>query len=286
MRAAVVVFVMLVISTARAETVAERAKRLFDEGWALKDKGDPRACDRFEESYRLVAAAGTGVNLAECMEQQGKLLRAWQLYTNAVIEWQRDAKDKRAAFARDRVREIEPKLVTLVIEIDDPALDKLRVSIGERVVEPKQKIQQLADPGEIEIRAFAPGHVPFVESFEAEAGTTRKVHIALAPLASDGTPLVDTHRRRSRVVLGIGLGAVGIGAIVAGTVLFVDARSLQSEGETDRAQQKADLATALGIGGALCVVAGTVVFLTAPRDTTVAPIVTPTTAGLSLGGTF
>lgn len=277
---------MLVISTAHAETVAERAKRLFDEGLALKDKGDPRACDRFEESYRLVAAAGTGINLAECMEQRGELLRAWQLYTNAVIEWQRDDKDKRAAFARNRLREIEPKLVTLVIEIDDPALDKLRVSIGERVVEPKQKIQQLADPGEIEIRAFAPGHVPFVETFEADAGTSRKIHIALQPLASDGTPLVETHRRRSRVALGIGLATVGVGAIVAGTVLFVDARQLQADGNTDRAQQKADLATALGIGGALCIVGGAVVFLTAPRDTTVAPTVTSTTVGLSVGGTF
>jgi hypothetical protein len=221
------------------------------------------------------------------MEQQGQLLRAWQLYGEAVIEWQRDAKDKRAAIARERARGLEPKLVTLVVEIDEPTLDKLSVTIGKRVIEPKPSIRQLADPGEIEIRAFAPGHVPFVETFDAVAGTTRKIRIALAPLASTApAPLVETHRRRSRIALGIALGAVGAGGIIAGTVLFFDARSLQADGETDRATQKADVATVLGVGGALCAVAGAVVLLTAPRDTAVVPVATPTTVGLSLGGTF
>jgi hypothetical protein len=287
-RNAVIASVMLVIATASAEPLPDRSKRLFNEGLTLKDQGDPRACDRFAESYSLVAAPGAGFNLAECMEQQGQLLRAWQLYNAAIDEWNRTAQERRAAVAKERARAIEMKLVTLVVEIDEPTLDKLSVTIGKRVIEPKRKIRELADPGDIEIRAVAPGRVPFVQTVHADAGATRKVRIALDAIGTNaaGEPLVETHRRRSRVALAGALALVGTGGLVAGTVLFLDARKLQSNGETDRAQRKADLATGLGVGGALCVIAGAVVFATAPRDVTVMPVATQTSAGLSIVGSF
>jgi hypothetical protein len=280
---AAVASVMLVAS-ARAEPLPDRAKRLFDEGLALKDHGDPRACDRFAESYSLVAAPGAGINLAECMEQRGQLLRAWQLYTTAIVEWQRTGQDKKAAVVRERAKAIEAKLVTLVVEINEPELAKLSVTIGRRVIEPKAKIRELADPGEIEIRAVAPGRAPFVTTLQADAGATRNVRITLAPIASEAT--TDTDRRRSRVALAIGLGAVGAAGLVTGTVLFLDARTLQADGQTDRAQHKADLATGFGIGGVIFVAAGAVVFAMAPRDVTVVPVATQTTVGVSLSRSF
>jgi hypothetical protein len=284
-RVALIASVMLVISNASAEPLPDRARRLFNEGLLLKDQGDPRACDRFAESYSLVAAPGAGLNLAECMEQQGQLLRAWQLYNAAIAEWQRTGQEKKAEVVRERASAIEAKLVTVVVEIDEPTLEKLTVTIGKRVIEPKRKIRERADPGEIEIRAVAPGRVPFVKTLNADAGSTRNVRIALEPIESVDPP-IETHRRRSRVVIGLGLGAFGTAALVTGTVLFVDARKLQENGETERAQQKADLATALGVGGAIFLIAGAVVVATAPRDVTVAPTATQTSAGLSIIGSF
>ena len=275
---------MLVMFTARAETVAERAQRLFNEGLALKDKGDSRACDRFEESYRLVAAAGTGYNLAECMEQQGKLLRAWQLYGAATLEWQRDDKDARAAKARERARALEQKLVTIVLDLDDPDVDQLSVTIGTRSVKPARRIRELADPGAIEVRAVAPGFAPFVRSIEADAGATQTLRIALQPIGNEQT-LVETHRRRSRVLAAAGLGVLGVAGAISGTMLFIDARELQAAGDTS-AQFRADLATGFGAGGAICIAAAVVVFITAPRDVTVTPVATTSSAGVVIGGIF
>jgi hypothetical protein len=277
---------VMLVAPARAEPLPDRAKRLFDEGLVLKDHGDPRACDRFAASYSLVAAPGAGINLAECMEQQGQLLRAWQLYTTAIVEWQRTGQDKKAAVVRERAKTIEAKLVTLNVEIDEPELPKLSVTIGSRVIAPKAKIRELADPGEIEIRAVAPGRAPFVTTVQADAGATRNVRIMLAPIAVVASDSAPTHRRRSRVALAIGLGAVGAAGMITGTVLFLDARKLQADGQTDRARDKADLATGLGIGGAIFVAAGAVVFALAPRDVTVVPVATQTTLGVSLTQTF
>jgi hypothetical protein len=288
-RIAVIACVMLVISSARAETLTERASRLFDEGWSLKEKGEiAKACDRFAESYQLVAARGTGLNLAECMEQQGHLLRAWQLYTDAIVEWERTGEDKRAAYARERAHALEAKLVKLVITIDDPKLDQLTVTIGTRNVKPARKIRELADPGEIDVRAVAPGRIPVVQTLQAEAGATRTLHIALQPIANstDSPSLVETHRRRSRVALAIGMGALGVGGVVTGTVLFFNARTLQADGETNRAEHQADLATGFGAGGAIFLAAAVFVFATAPRDVTVTPVAGSTSVGVSVGRSF
>lgn len=279
---------MLVMSSAAADTPPERAARLFDEGLALKDKGDARACDKFAESYRLVAAAGTGYNLAECMEQQGQLLRAWKLYSDAVLEWQRDDKDRKAEKARERMRALEAKLVTVVVELDDPKIEQLSIRIATRDVKPSRTIRELTDPGEIEIRAVAPGYVPFVRTLVADAGATTKLHIALQPIAdaSRAEPLVETHRRRSRVALSIGMAGVGVAGVIAGTVLFFDAREQQAKGNTEVAQRRADLATGFGAGGAVFLIAATFVFITAPRDVTVTPVAGASSAGVWLSRSF
>ena len=288
MRITITACVMLVIASAEADTPPERAGRLFDEGLALKDKGDPRACDKFAESYRLVAAAGTGYNLAECMEQQGQLLRAWKLYSDAILEWQKDRRTASAAKARDRMRALEGKLVTVLVELTDPKIEQLSVTIATRNVKPSRTIRELADPGAIEIRAVAPGYVPFVRTVEAEAGATTKLQIALQPIEQIDAPapLVETHRRRSRVALSIGMAGLGVAGAVAGTVLFLDAREQQAAGNTSVAQHRADLATGFGAGGIVFLVAATVVFVTAPRDVSVTPLASATTAGVSLSGSF
>jgi hypothetical protein len=284
-RFAIAAYVLLALSTAAAETVTERAKRLFDEGLALKDRGDPRACNKFDESYRLVAASGTGFNLAECMAEAGKYLRAWQLYTAAAREWERNDKDKRVKIARARADELRAKLVKIVVEVEEPTLDRLTLTIGDHRVDPAPVIRELADPGEIEVTASAPGRRPFSKTLRVEPGETATIYVAsLAPIAE---PVAASGgRRRGRVILAIGLGAVGTGALVTGGVLFLDARQLETDGDHDAAVRRADLATGFGVAGAALVISALVVYATAPRDVAVAPVATAGGAGLAIAGRF
>ncbi len=63
---------------------AAKADALFKEGRALMKKGDfETACPKLEESYRLDPAAGTGINLGDCFEKQGKIASALLAYQAA-----------------------------------------------------------------------------------------------------------------------------------------------------------------------------------------------------------
>lgn len=286
MRIALLTFVVISVATAHAETMVDRAKRLFEEGLALEDRGEDGACDRFAESYKLVAAAGTGFNLAECMERSGQLLRAWRLYRAAAKQWDRDDKDKRADIARDRASALETKLVTIVVKLRDPSLKRLTVTIGDRRVDPEKTIRDVVDPGEIEVTAAAPGHEPFAKRVGAEAGATVTVPIALEPIVEQPPPIVETHRRRSRVALAITLGALGVGAGAAGGFLFLDAGKKVDAGDREGGVRQADRATIAGVAAGALVLSAVIVFYTAPRDVTVAPIVSGDGGGISLGGRF
>ncbi|HUS30706.1 MAG TPA: hypothetical protein VMZ53_19485 [Kofleriaceae bacterium] len=288
MRVAVIVALGVVAATmhARAETITDRAKRLFDEGLVLEDRGDSGACKLFEESYDLVAAAGTGFNLAECMERKGRVLRAWELYQAAATEWMRDAKDKRAAIARERAAALEHKLVTIIIELANPDLELLTITLGERRLTPAPTIRALADPGRVEIRAVAPGYVPYVDVAEASAGTTKQFRIELAAVAAEPPPIVRTQRRRSRIAVSVGLGGIAIGSLVAGGVFFAQARQLQDDGFREGAVRRADLATVLGVAGGAIAIGAVVVYVTAPYDVTVIPIASTRSAGLVLSRAF
>lgn len=77
--------VVLLAGVARAQpTDVAKADTLFREGRALMKNGDyETACPKLEESYRLDPAAGTGINLGDCFEKQGKVASALLAYQAA-----------------------------------------------------------------------------------------------------------------------------------------------------------------------------------------------------------
>ena len=285
MRFGIVVSALIAtVSTSRAETVTERARRLFEEGLALEDRGESGACPRFEESYRLVAAAGTGFNLAECLERAGNFVRARALFEAIAIEYERDGKAKRAAIARDRAAAARAKLGEVVIELAEPALDQLVLVVGGVPVAPAPAIRQLANPGELEIAATAPGHRAFGETIRVRAGQREIVRIALPPITA--APSREIGRRRGRVYLAVGLGAASVVALATAGVVFAGARDLDDE-DHEAAVGRADLATVIGGGGIALAVAAVIVYVTAPRDrVAVVPIASRDWAGIALGGRF
>src|SRR5262245_27095841 len=80
----------------------QRADAAFQQGRAAARDGRwAEACAKFAESLQLDPAPGTTLNLAECEEKQGHLVRAFELLQQVARESPTD--DRRLAFAKQRI---------------------------------------------------------------------------------------------------------------------------------------------------------------------------------------
>lgn len=314
---ALVVCVLGAPGAARAEH--PEAKRLFEEGRALAEQGDyPEACDRYAKSYELERAPGTALNLGDCAEREGKLGLAWRLYDAAAVQFDKEKKPARVKFARGRADALGPKVATVVVRLVKPGVPGLLVRIGDHTAPTAGEVVERLDPGEVPVLVSAPGHAPFQTAVTAAGGERVVVAVpALQRLPGVPEPAGDgaaTRRRRSRVVLAAGLTGAGALAIGTAAILGLSADSLydaqfkssggeppactaQADGPSlctaeglsavNRARDRSSLATYIGIGGGALLVTGAVLYFTAPRErVTVAPIASPGTLGLALGGRF
>jgi hypothetical protein len=326
--------VLCVATGARADNEADY-QRLFEEGRAaIKDGKYAQACTAFSKAYALFKRPAVELNLGECAEREGKLRRAWELFTSASKGYERnrtealkklsqspgDAEAKRdidraeagAKLAVDLIAKVTPKLATVVISIAAPEIPGLSIRVGDRLLAPAPELVELVDAGTLAIAATASGYEPHEQTLTVTAGA--RISIAVPALVAAGgnndipQPVVRTGgRRKSRVRLAFALGGVGGASVVVASVVGLSARSQYKDAEKncvigadgrpicddanaakiDSALDKADIATVVGIGGAVLLVGGAVLYLTAPRERiTVAPLATPTTAGVSISGRF
>ena len=288
--------ILCVASIASADPEA-----LFKEGRELVEADDWEAgCAKFEQAYEQSQKPSIEANLAMCAEHDGALPRAWRLYLSAAEKW---GTDPRAAQMRDKAAGVAKRATVVVVRVPDPTLDKLRITLGGREVEPAPEIRELVPAGEIALSATARGHRPWRQTVTGKAGETVAVEVALEEVPEPET--LTTRRRRSRVVLSIGLGVVSLGAFA--TSYFVakaasddydatkaDPTYCQPMGCTDDglakiddAQRRLNIATGIAIGGAVAAAGALVVFFTAPRDTwVVTPIATGQASGVSLTARF
>jgi tetratricopeptide (TPR) repeat protein len=153
-----------------------KSGKLFDEGRALAKQGKyDAACEKFEQSLALDRAPGTELNYGDCLEHLGQVRKAWLQYKSAARDFGSDR--ERVKFARSRAREVEKQLVQVVLKVADPGLDGLEVSIGSTIVSPKDTIEELLEPGDVEITAKAPGHKPFEARASGDAGASVTVEV-------------------------------------------------------------------------------------------------------------
>jgi hypothetical protein len=172
---AVVLGVLCCAAVARADP---EAKRLFDEGRELLDRGKvDEACKRFAQSLERERAGGTMLNLADCAERTGQLARAWSLYDEAAREYERTNKGTAEKFARGRAIALEPKLATVIVRVAEPDTKGLVVTIDDDDVTPIAKILRFHDPGSLTVTARAPGRVRFETTAEAVAGKKVTVEV-------------------------------------------------------------------------------------------------------------
>jgi hypothetical protein len=95
------------------DTVA--AEALFQAGKQLVgEKKYAEACPKYDASYKLDPTLGTLLNLADCLEKEGRTATAWSTWGAAMEQAQRD-KDSRSEYAVERRQALVPKLPKIVI---------------------------------------------------------------------------------------------------------------------------------------------------------------------------
>jgi hypothetical protein len=186
----------LAASPARAQSQTP-ADVAFAEGRALLDEGRYReACDKFEQSQALDRSPGTLLNLGNCYEPVGDLVRALATFEQAFIDSQQEPDaDRRQAWsdaARERIVSLGKRIPRLrvrglpaggsiTIDAQPPDVTDLGVRVN---------------PGHHVLEAHAPGRRPFRVEFDIVVGQQLAVNVprlepesspAAAPLAPPGS---------------------------------------------------------------------------------------------------
>jgi hypothetical protein len=283
-----------------AKTAATRAAALFEEGRVLgKAERWAEACTKFAESLELVAAVGTQLNLADCLEREGKLRRAWQLFAEAAEETERTGPELRAKFARERADALEGQLAIVVVKLADPDAAGLEVAIDGRRVRPAARIRELVEPGAVDIAVRSTDRAAFRRTVRAKRG--EKTTVEVPALAAAGGGAAGRERSRGWVYTASVFALTGI--VLLGYGALEETRSLRSFNAASEdcitiqgcppyieAGHAAERATTAGFYGFTFVVLGAAIYAVAPKRTvrrvTVAPAASARGAGIGISGTF
>lgn len=298
---------LAVTRPAAAETPASVpdpvAQALFQDGRDLVDKGDWEAgCTKFEASMLLYPAASTLLNIARCFEHRKKLAAAWSTYKRARVL-------NRETLGDERRRAID-ELIDAQLAALSPRLPKIRLQLTRKVlgvtlrkdgeVLPSAVVgtEVPVDPGEHEIAAEAPGHLPFRARFDIAEGTSRDIAIDLVSeadaAAGEGGSSVPTW---AWVTGGASLLFFGVSAAFRIDQAFIEGRqSALCQGDvqsgcppraeydpaSDNTRKNVDFGISLGFGvaGAAALAASLVGIV---RGTTTGPL-TRTAISIAPGG--
>jgi serine/threonine-protein kinase len=271
------------------------ATTLFEAGQALVQEGNAEAaCPKFEESYRLVPANGTLINLADCYERVGRTASAWLKFREVASKSARDGQEARAKVARERVAALEARLSRLRIVLGDNAkLEGLEVERDDlKMGRATLGIAVPVDPGEHRVMVRAKGYESrTVVVMIQEEGVT--VDAVVPPLTATKGAATDEPGSAVRWQPPVGIAALALGSAgaLAGVALGIAAKvkaddadcdaddfcSPEGLAQRDDAVGLGNIGTAVGIAGAIVAAFGLTVWLTAPD----AP--EPAAVGLGIG---
>jgi hypothetical protein len=264
------------------------AEALFRDARALLAAGKVElACARFEESYRLDPAPGTLLNVADCSRRAGKTATSWGQFLEAARVFRRRNEERRAQFADQEAKKLEPNLAHLIVEADAPPADLVVARGGAEIGASALGTKLPIDPGDVLVEARAERRKPYAIRVNVAPKKTVSVRIprleaapepATPPpntLASDGVNVGDGQRLVGYVVGGAGLASLLAGGAFAGLTaeragaleqLCPGQRCTTDEGRSalDAANLYANVANATLIGGGVLLTTGLVVVLTAP----------------------
>jgi hypothetical protein len=226
----------------------ERADTAFEQGLELFDQGRfKEACQKFELSMQLDPSPGTLLNLGNCYEPQGDLVRALETFERAFADAQRTTDLRRKELWTDAARERIASLSRRVPQLTLRGLPKDgRVALDRKPLERTSGALRI-NPGHHAVEVSAPGKRTFTREFDITSGQRLAMNIpaleADVSSRSEPTPAAAVepiHRTddsgRSRYapwpyVLG-GAGVVFLGAALA-TGLTANSRQNKLERECD-----------------------------------------------------
>jgi len=185
---AVLVFCDFPAAAAGEASPAAAAQALFDEGKQLAAGGNyAAACAKFTQSQQLDPGGGTLMHLAACHESDGKTATAWSEFNEALGWARRDGRADREAFAKARLKAIEPQLVKLTVVVaPQGSLPGFAVTRDGRVLGEQEWGKPVpVDPGEHLIEAIGPGRTPWTRRIRVDRQTgNAAVEVpALVPVA-------------------------------------------------------------------------------------------------------
>ena len=277
-------------SSARADGDPVLAEALFREGRAAVDAGDlPKACSKFEQSYRLDPAPGTLLNLGDCEERRGRLATAWERF-NRMYDTLAPTDDRRA-LARSRADAVASRLPRVKVTLTKDTPSDARV-LRDGTPLDAAAIGTLVpiDPGAHVLVVHVDGRRDEKLELEIAESERREVTLHAGPLLPPPPPIVVTppehhalggRRVAALVVVGACVLALGGGGVVGGVALGTQTQSQKTCAGgvcTDQrgidlheqAKTQALVADVLFIAGAAFVATGAVLWLTGkPSKTTV-----------------
>jgi hypothetical protein len=221
------------------------AQRLFDEARDLMAKGRfAEACGMLERSEAQDPGIGTEFNLARCYDLAGRLASARAMYRRVIEETVEAGQRDRETVARGLSAGLEKRVVRIALHVASPAV-ALEIRVDGNLVPQMDWATPLeVDPGPHEVEATAPDFSPWRTVVRAlHEGDTVGVDVpplvsraavqpvAAAPLRESPAPVVAGTGGGfgSQRIVALGLGALGLGALVPATYFGAQAISLESQ---------------------------------------------------------
>ena len=246
--------------------------------------------------------------LARCISKLGKTATAYKHFKEVRDISARVGHTERAETAAERIAELEPRLMRIVVSVDAEEAG-LRVSLDDETLPPPKWGRAIPyDPGTHVVRAMVPGFDPWEQTVTLnEPGKTVTVKVpqfssTIDPVPADPVPDPEDPDTASDgppalLISGIAVGVLGLGGMVVSGVLAAQASSTYDDSDafcddTGCDPQGLDLvdeARGLGNGATAAFVIGGV-FLAAGVTMIVVSVVTDddepdTTTELGIGPT-
>jgi hypothetical protein len=286
------------------------AQSLFDEGRKLMaEKKYAEACPRLERSYKLDPATGTLLNVAVCHEDVGKTATAWNEFRDVVAKARRENREDRAKFAQEHIDRLKDRLSTLTVKQAGQEVGLAWKLDDANVGTEALGIALPIDPGHHTVEAVAPGKTAWKATVDiVRDGETKTIEIpALALLPA---PVIQRSRGPSGWVFVTGsVALLGFGAMALGGIEALSSWSTRTAAcgiggdpnacsqaglNADGAARTWAIVSDIGLGvGATAAIATIIIAAvtvrgkgTAKEHASFAPVLTPTGAGIALGGAF
>ncbi len=304
-------FVALMLAlplTSRALAQSAEATALFKQGKKLADEGNyAAACEKFEASENLDPGGGTEMNLGKCHEELGHTASAWSWYQKALERAKKQDDADRIAEAKQRVSELEKKLVHLTVSVPaESRVDGLVVKLNGRELERGEWNQDIPiDPDEYTITAEAPGRKTWSDTVTVKSKDRElevpKLERAKGHKKREPVPEAEESVNKNRG-LAITLAGVGGASIAIATGFAFYSQSLENQADVlcpmtlckdahavdlnHSARVDGWIANVGWLVGAGALARAGIAWYLGQKDLGVAPVVDGDRAGVAFGGRF